>query len=192
MARGAQDQANKTYRESNQVYTGAQQNSSDLYKKLFPMLMQEATSPTGYDPTDLAAMNTAAQQSQGGATAAAVGDLGLQAARSGNAGGAAAAEDEAVRSGQRNLSQTALGIKGANADLKEKQKQLGIQGLGGLYGQNTGDMLSALGLQNQSTNTGIEAGKSGWFQNMTDMIRALNPTASFGGGGGASASIGHH
>lgn len=175
MARGAQDQANKTYRESNQVYTGANQNSSDLYKQLFPMLTQEATHPTGYDSKDLAAMNTASQQSVGGSTASAVGDLDLQAARSRNAGGFAPAEDEAVRSGQRQLSENALGIQGANADLKEKQKQLGIQGLGGLYGQNTGDMLSALGLQNQSTNTNVEAGKSGWFQNMTDLISALNP-----------------
>ena len=175
MARGAQDQANKTYRGANSVFTGAQGNSSDLYKRLFPMLQQEATNPTGYDPKDLAAMNTASQQSVGGATSGAVGDLGLEAARTRNAGGFAPAEDEAVRSGQRQLSQNALGVQGANADLKEKQRQLGIAGLGGLYGQNTGDMLAALGLQNQSTNANVEAGKSGWFQNMTDMIRALSP-----------------
>lgn len=175
MARGMQDQANKTYKESNQVFTGSQQNSNDLYKQLFPMLQAEATNPTGYNPKDLVAMNTASQQSVGGGTASAVGDLGLAAARTRNAGGFAPAEDEAVRSGQRQLSENALGIQGANADLKEKQKQLGISGLSGLYGQNTGDMLAALGLQNQSTGVGTEAGKSGWFQNMTDMIRALSP-----------------
>lgn len=173
MARGQTDQANKTYKESNQVYTGANANSQDLYKQLMPQYQSEATAPTGYDPKDIAAMTTAGQQSVGGSTAGAVGDLDLQAARTGNAGGFAPAEDEAVRSGQRQLSANALGIQGANADLKQQQKQAGLSGLASLYGGNTANMLSALGLQNQSTQTGTQAGQSGWFQNMTGLVGAL-------------------
>lgn len=146
-----------------------------------PQYQQEATNPTGYDPKDLAAMNTAGSQSVGGATAGAVGELGLQAARTGNAGGFAPAADEAVRSGQRQMSANALGVRGANADLKQQQKQAGLSGLASLYGGNTANMLSALGLQNQSTQTGTQAGQSGWFQNMTGLVGALGGIPKPGG-----------
>jgi hypothetical protein len=67
--------------------------------------------------------------------------------------------------------------------LKQQQKQAGLQGLSSLYGTNTSSMLSALGLGNNSVNAGVNAGNSGWFQNMTGLIGALR-------GAGASSGMG--
>lgn len=180
MARGATNQANKTFGETQNVFQGANANANDLYSKLFPILQGEATNPQGYSPKDVSAMNTASQQSIGGSTAGAVGEGNLAAARTRNAGAFAPALDEAARSGTRQLSENALGIQQKNADLKQKQQQAGIAGLGGLYGQNSDELLKALGLGNEATNTAIKSGQSGWFQNMLAAINALKP----GGGGG--------
>lgn len=190
MARGAQDQAKKTFTESQDAYNTSTANSNALYKQLFPALNQEATSPQGFDPKDLSAMRTAGEQSLGGATAGAVGEGDLLGARTRNAGGFAPALDEAVRSGQRELSQRAVETEGTNAALKESQRQAGLSGLGNLYGTNTSNMLNSLGIGNQSTKTLTDAGQSGWFQNFLGLMTALKPGGSVGGGQNASASFG--
>jgi hypothetical protein len=204
MARGAQnqakqafDQSKKTFANTQDVYGGAKSNSGDLYSQLFPALKGEAMSPQGYAPLDKAAMNTASQQSIGGATAGAVGEGDLVGARTRNAGSFAPAADEAVRSGERQLSDNALNVDGQNANLKEAQRQAGLGGLGSMYGTNTSAMLSALGLGNQSTEAGTgatnaltNAGNSGLFQNMLGMLNALKPSGSVGGGNPASFGVG--
>lgn len=187
MARGAQQQATNTYNQANGVFGNSNQNAQNLYSQLLPQLQQEVNDPQGFGKAGLAAMNTANQQSIGGATAGAVGDAGLTAARTRNAGGASAAEDEAVRSGQRQLSQNATNIQGENAQLQQAQKQAGLQGLSGLYGKNTSDALSALGLENQSTNALTNAQGQGWFQQMLALRNAMNQG---GGGGGGGATFG--
>jgi hypothetical protein len=192
MARNQQNQANKTFGETQGVYNQDSANASSLYNSLFPQFTAEATNPQGFGATDLAAMNTAAQQSVGGSTAGAVGQGTLRAARTRNSGGADTALDSAVRSGQQTLSEDALGIQGENAMLKQQQKQAGLSGLSSLYNTNQSGLLSALGLGNQATQVGTQAGQSGWFQNMVGLINALKPggssanggSFSFGGGGG--------
>lgn len=204
MARGAQKQAQEAFNESKQnfnnsqsVYQGANANAGALYKQLMPQLTQEATNPQGFAPGDLAAMRTAGEQSLGGATAGAVGEGDLTAARLRNAGAFTGAQDESVRNAQRELSQRSVETEGQNALLKEQQRQSGIAGLGNLYGTNTQSMLGALGLGNGATNAGSEAtnaltnaGNSGWFQQMLGLINAVKPTGSAGGGQSASFGFG--
>jgi hypothetical protein len=190
MARGATNQANKTFGEAQSAFNTGTNRANALYGQLMPILQGEATNPQGYSPKDLGAMNTASQQSVGGSTAGAVGEGNLAAARTRNAGAFAPALDEAAREGGRTLSQNALEIQGKNADLKQKQQQAGISGLGSLYGQNSDELLKALGLGNEATNTAINSGKSGWFQNMLGLITALKPGGSVGGGQQAGFSFG--
>jgi hypothetical protein len=181
MSRQGTSNAQKSFNESQDTYNTAQGNSNSLYSSLFPAFTAEATNPQGFGATDLAAMNTASQQSIGGATAGAVGQGSLRAARTRNSGGQAAEADSAVKSGEQTLSQNALGIQGENAALKQEQKQAGLSGLSGLYGENNSTMLSALGLGNQATQVGAQAGQEGWFQNMTGLINSLGNAA--GGAG---------
>jgi len=190
VARGATNQANQSFREATNTFNTGTQNSSQLYRQLFPILKGEALNPQGFAPQDLNAMNTASQESVGGSTAGAVSEGNLQAARTRNAGGFAPALDEAARSGGRTLAKNAQDVQTKNAMLRESNRQAGIGGLGDLYGQNSRNMLSALGLGNQATENAINSGKTGWFQNMLGLINALKPTGSVGGGQQASFGIG--
>jgi hypothetical protein len=120
------------------------------------------TNPTGFAPADLAAMNTASQQSLGGATAGVTGQGALQGARTRNTAGITEALDSAARGAQETGSQNALGIQGANAMLKEQQKQEGAAGEAGLFGQDLGQQTSLLG--QQAGNLGGRAAGGSWMQ----------------------------
>jgi hypothetical protein len=182
MARGQTTQANDVFGQASGVFGNSNQNAQNLYSQLLPQLQQEATDPQGFGKKGLAALNTANSQSVGGATSGAVGDIGLTAARTRNSGGVAAGEDEAVRSGERQLSQNAVGIQGENEQLKQAQQQAGLAGEGSLYGTNTKDALSALGLETSAVNAATQAGQSGWFQNMTGLMNGLKGAGYSSGG----------
>ena len=191
MSRAAQNEATKTYNTSSALENASDAKTSALYNQLTPTYTQEATNPQGFGSANLAAMNTASQQSAGGAEGAAVGQAGRMAAANRNSGSFAPVLDEASRDAGRTLSSNALGVQGMNANLKETQRQSGLQGLQGLENQQNNDVLSSLGLQNQSTNTLVNAGNSGWFQNMTGLMNAAGKGAGsmvlgFNQGGGAA------
>lgn len=157
-------------------------NSNALYSTLAPTLSAEAAHPAGYSPTDTANMNTAAQQSAGGAEAGAVGQGSLAAARTRNAGAFAPAISEGVRNAGRNLSTAAIGIQGKNADLKQKQMQEGIGGLEGLYGTSVGGANAALGQVAPNVNANTNAVNSSWDW-ASDLFNPMLQAA--GGGAGA-------
>lgn len=90
-------------------------------------------------------METGALQSAGGGQAAAVGAGSLLGARTGNKGAAAAAIPAASRGAGEQLSQNLLGIRGANAKLKNQQQNTAISGLEGLYNTNVSGGNQALG-----------------------------------------------
>ena len=60
--------------------------------------------------------------------------------------------------------------------------------LQGLYGTDVGAQNDALNTANQATQTGIEAGKSGWLQNMNAIISTLAGAAT--GAAGAKKAFG--
>src|ERR1039458_10256673 len=133
-------------------------NAGALYGTLAPQLEAEAANPQGFAPTDLAAMDTAAEQSAGGAAAGVTGEGGLRAARTRNSGGPDAATQEGARNASEIASKGALGTQIANARVKNQQQQAGIGGLESLYGTNMGAGVNALGevAQNVNANTGAE------------------------------------
>lgn len=159
----------------------AQGNASSLYGSLAPTLEGEVAHPAGYAPSDLSAMETGAQQSAGGSQAGAVGQGGLYAARTGNKGAAAAAIADASRGAGQQLSKNLLGIRSANANLKNEEQQSGISGLTNLTGLETGAANNALGnvagLSNANTNS-INSS----YDWATDL---LDPLISAGGAAGA-------
>lgn len=147
-------------------------NANSLYGDLAPTLEGEIAHPAGYAPSDLSAMETGAQQSAGGSEAGAVGQGGLYAARTRNKGGAAAAIADASRGAGQQLSRNLLGVRSANAGLKNQQQQAGISGLTNLTGLETGASTSALGnvagLSNANTNA--ENASYDWATDVFDPI----------------------
>lgn len=198
MARQAQKNAQSTYNAAQGVQSQgsalenqALTNSNAIFNALMPQYEAEATNPSGYGASGIAAMDTAAQQSTGGSTAGAVGKLNQMAARTRNKGGFQIAGDEAARQGARQNSQEAVQVQSANEQLKQQQKQAGLVGEAGLYGENLSTILGALGAENSSlgqqtgaNNSEVNAGNSGWLQNTMGLLGSLG---SLGSGVGAAA-----
>lgn len=147
-------------------------NAESLYGNLAPQLESEAANPQGYAPTDLAAMETGAQQSAGGTEAGAVGQGALFGARTRNAGAAPAAIADASRAAGEQLSKNALGIKTANAGLKEKQHQEALGGLEGLTNLETGAGDSSLGQVAGNVNANTSAINAS-YDPFTDIVNPI-------------------
>lgn len=148
---------------------------------LIPGLESQAANPTGFSPTDVNNMTVAAEQGAGGTNSAITGEAALHAGRTRNEAGFAGALDEAAREKGRTLSSEALGVQNENAQLKQQKQHQAQQELQGLYGTDTSGMLSSMGLETGDINAQVNAGKSGWLQNITGVIEALGKGAQGAG-----------
>lgn len=184
MARGS-DQARGAATSAQGISNTAGSNAQGLYSTLAPELINEATHPAGFAPTNLAGMNTAAEETAGGTQAAAVGQGALQAARTRNAGGSDAAIADASRSAGQQLSRGVLATQMANAKLKEGQREGGIHGLEGLYGTNLGSSVGALGQVAGNINADTNASNASW--NWAKYI--LDPAMQAAGGAAAGGAF---
>jgi len=183
MSRSAQNNAQNTYNESQALTNASEANSNALYNQLDPTFTQMATNPTGMSQTELSDANTASEQSAGGALGAVEGAANQDAAANRNSGSFAPALDNASRGASKTLSNDALGVQNENTALKTQQQTEGLQGLQSLDSQQNNDVLSSLGLQDTSNNSLINAGNSGWFQNMTGLIGSLKGAGATTAGG---------
>ena len=182
MSRDAEKQAKSTYAAQNAAAQKYGQQADTLYGQLLPQYTQMATNPSGFDRTTLNNMTTAGMQANGGATAGAVGQGNLMAARTGNIGGYQYANDAAARAGMEKNSEAALDTQLKNADYKRAQTAQGLAGLNGLYATNLGTSMNELNAENASTKTLSDAGQSGWFQNFLGYMNAMSNAAKAGAG----------
>lgn len=116
------------------------------WNALFPQLMQDATNPQGFNPTEKADMLTASNQSLGGGVASAVGQGALTAERTKNPGAFGSALDSASKHAGETASHNALGVEEASSNLAHEKQQRALTELGGLYGTNVkglGEMMDA-------------------------------------------------
>lgn len=190
MSRDAQNQAKTTFGESQDLLNSSKLNQAGLLDQLTPIYTQEATNPVGLTPQEKANAATASEESTGGAVAGAEGQGNLTAARTRNSGGFDVAQDESVRNAQRTNASNALSVENEDTALKTAEQQEGISGLAGLEGQSNADVLSSLGLSNQSTGALTSAGNNGWFQNFLATVNAFKPGGSVGGGNPAGLTFG--
>lgn len=156
MARGS-NQATTAASSAQNLSNGLASNADALYGTLAPELEAEAAHPSGFSPSDLAAMRTGAMQSAGGSMAGAVGRGALLGARTRNAGAPGAAIGEAAREAGETLSNAAAGIAGKNAELKARQEQAGLSGLEGLNADELGEGVRSLGIVPQAVNANTNA-----------------------------------
>lgn len=183
MARG-DNQASGAAGQSNSNANQFLGNANQLFGDVAPTLESEAANPQGFAPADEAAMETGAQQTAGGTQAGAVGQGGLLAARTGNAGAAARAVSDSSRGAGEQLSKGLLGVRNANAQLKNTQRQDALTGLQGLTGLETGASNTALADVAPLVNANSNATGS-WLD--SDI---LDPFAKAGGTAAAGALFG--
>jgi hypothetical protein len=175
MARGTQDIATQAANTAQGMTDQYGANAQGLFSSLSPTLQAEAAHPAGMSSADLAAADTAAQQSAGGSQGAAVGSGALRAARTRNAGGADAALGSSARSASQTLGSEAVGTRLKNASLKQQQQQEGLKGMEGLYGQNVTGADQALSQIAPAAKTASDI-SYGWMRNI------FEPIFQFGGG----------
>jgi hypothetical protein len=178
--RSAVQQAQNAYAQSNNTANTLASEGQGINSTLTPFLTAEMQHPQGIGQSGLAAENAAALGGAGGAAAGLTGVANQRAAASHNAGGYQAALDDVARQRMKAAAGTSEGITGENEMLKQRQQQEGASGLAGLYGTDTTGMLSAQGNEARDIGAEAEANNTGWFQNTTDMIRAINSAAKSG------------
>lgn len=183
MSRAASNQAKSTFNNASALGAGSAAAANGIFPGLLKSYQDEAINPQGLGPAGITAENTASQQSIGGSTAGAVGQNNLMAARTRNKGGFQIANDESAREGMRQNSTNAVNTLARDAQLKETQRQMGLAGESGLFGENLNAELGALGAENGSTQALTQAGSSGWLQNMLGILNAVK-------GAGATSSSG--
>lgn len=178
--------------DASATITQAQQNSDTntgnanaLYSDLAPTLESQVANPQGYSPVDEAAMETGAQQGAGGGEAAAVGQGGLLAARTGNAGAAGKSISDASRGSGEQLSKNLLGIRSADANLKQEQRGQALTGLENLETGQESSATSNLGqvaplvVANADEKNASLAKGQGEFNDVLNSLKYLsNPTGA--------------
>jgi hypothetical protein len=181
--RALQNQEKQTFGATTGVADTAGANASGLFGPLQTFGTNMMTAPPGFG-SDLPNMQAIAGEEASSAANNAKQSATLAAARGGNAAGISAAEDAAAGAASMAGGQNQQEILAQNAALKQQQQEEGSGLLSGLYGTNVNAQLSALGQQPADINSGVNAGKVGWLQNITGVLGALG---SLGQGVGAAA-----
>ena len=147
-------------------------NANEVGASFIPGLEREATNPTGFTPVQKNNQLVSGAEAIGGVNAGLKGEANLATARTRNAGGFAPALDEAARIKSRQLGTNALNVENEDARLAQEKQQFAQKQLGGIYGEDETNRLRAMGLSDEAIQTQLKAGQSGWFQNLTDYMRA--------------------
>lgn len=186
-AQAASTRARDTATTAEGAY-GAQAGS--IYGDLVPTANRWLTTPPGMSAQDLAMMGGAAGSKAAGVTGALQENARLRAMRSRNLAGLGGQQDAIAQAAARAQGQDIQDILGANAKLKEQQRQEAMRTLGGLYGESVRGQLGEGANVSRDIANQIEAGKSGWFQNMLGLMNTAEQpfrvTYGLGGPGGSS------
>ena len=172
--RSAVGQAGNAYNSAAGTAAGLGANASGISSNLVPFETQQMLHPEGYSQGDESAMLAAGLGGAGGESAGLGGAANKQAAVTHNAGGFQAALDDAARQRMKGAAGSAEQIAAQNAGLKQQQQQDATAGLGKLYGTDTSGMLDAMNQEHEDVNSEAQANSTGWLQNATAIIKALN------------------
>lgn len=182
--RSAVNQANNAAQTAANTGTQLGAEGQGIGSTLTPFLTSELEHPMGYGQQGDSAMLAAGLGGAGGADAGVVGQANQEAATSRNAGGFQAVLDDAARSRSKAAAGASEGIASQDANLKQQQTQDAASGLSKMYGTDTSGMLDAMQQQAPDINAETNANNSGWLQNTTSVLKALQGAGGKGAGGG--------
>jgi hypothetical protein len=134
-----------------------------------------------YDPTQTNELLTAAGAGIGAASGAVAHDTDMLAGRTRNESGFTKSLQEQARDKMKASAGVSEGVAAQDVMGAKQLNQEGASGLSHLFDSDQSEQMKAMGLQAQDTAAEVEAGKSGWLQNMNDTIKAIG---SLGGGKG--------
>jgi hypothetical protein len=164
--RAGAEQARNAANTAGNTISGEQASAQAKELALTPFYRSEMGAQHLFDPQQNQELLNAAAAPLAASAATTAGQARSEAARTRNTSGFSSALDQAAR--DRNSAMGGVGQQVAAQDIMGAKdlNQRGAAGMAGLYDTDTNAMLKAMGIQNQDINTEIEAGKSGWYQNL--------------------------
>lgn len=170
-ARNARDMA------SNSAVNAASDLGADR-AKLNPFFGQEMNAEHLFTPGQGNELLTAAEAPIGSVAGDTAHAAELQSARTRNASGFAKDLDLANRDKMKAAAGASEGIAAQDVMGAKQLNQQGAAGMSDLFKTDQQRQLESMGLQNQDINTQLQAGKSGWLQNLNDTIKSVGDAAS--------------
>lgn len=149
-----------------------------------PIFQHEATAEHLFTPGQENELLTAANAGSGAVSGAEKAALQREAASTNNATALTKNLQTAALDRMKSAAGASEGVAAQDVMGAKQLNQQGLAGEAGLFNTDTDAALKAMGIQTNDINTGIEAGKSGWLQNMNATISALTK-----GAGGAGAVL---
>lgn len=179
--RAAQQQASQAAGTAKNVAGTYESEAQATEAQLTPWLTQRLNAEHVMSPDQINELLSYAGAGAGGATGAVEGSEELEAARTRNTGNLNASLDAAARARTQALAKASEGIGAEDVEGALREREGAAQGLGQLFGVESGAALKAMGIQTGDINAEIAAGQTGWFQNMNSMISTLTGAAKTGG-----------
>lgn len=100
----------------------------------------------------------------------------LQGARTRNASGFTKTLQQAQRDKDKAVAGASEGVASQDILGAKQLNQEGAAGEMGLFGNDTSKQLQSMGLETGDINAQVNAGKSGWLQNLNDTLKAVSGT----------------
>lgn len=183
--RAAQAAAGQAAKTAGNVISGEEASAQAKEMALTPFYRSEMGAQHLFDPQQNQELLNAAAAPLAASAATTAGQARSEAARTRNTSGFSAALDQAARERSAAMGQAGAQVAAQDVLGAKELQQKGAAGMAGLYGVDTDAMLKAMGIQNQDIQTQIEAGKSGWFQNL---MQGINTATNFLSAGAKAAN----
>ena len=169
--RAAQAAAQNAGKTAATVAGNAGQAATAEEGALTPFYQQEMTAQHGFTPGQTNELLTNALAGAGGATSALTGSAEQEAARTRNPSGFAKSLDEIARDKSKAAAGASEGIAAEDVMAAKQENQQGAAGEMGLFGENTKAQLGAMGQEAGDVNALVNAGNSGWEQQLEAGIK---------------------
>ena len=176
--RSLQNQAANAGKTATQVGGQYGAQAGQVGSELIPTLERDINSPIGFTPEEKNRQLVASEMGAGGATAGITGQAGLQAMRTRNSAGISGVLDQAARTRQQALSGNALNVENRSDMLAQQKRSDALRQLQGVYGTDVSAQLNAMNQVPSDVNAGVNAGNSGWFQNLMNLEQTGAKVAS--------------
>ena len=191
--RAAQGQAKSAYNTATDVAGNEESAATNERAALTPFYRSEMNAQHAFNPAQTQELLNYAGAGTAGSGATTAGEAASQGARTRNTSGFSSALDQAARDRSRTMATVNAGVGAQDVAGAKELNQSGARGMAGLYDTDTSSMLKAMGLQAGDINAEVNAGKSGWYQNLLNGIQTgANLIGSIkGNGGGSPATLGN-
>ncbi len=172
--RSAVNQAQQAATTAGNTAAGYNSTASGIGGSLIPFESRQLTNPSGMSQQDIGSQLAASQAGAGGATSGIQGAAAKMGAATRNPMGFSSALDSAARSRTAASANASEGVQANNANVKLQQQQQAGNALGNLYGMSSKAGAENAGVQTGDINAEVNANKTGWLQNTTDVINAIS------------------